>query len=142
MNRAMNQVGDTFDRVVRLSRDDIAAFARSCGDGNPLHYDAGLAKRSRFGDIIACGPHYTSLFMGLAATHFAQSGGALGLEFTFEFRRAVIADDTLAMRWEITSLERKESLGGDLAGLSGTITNQDGVTVLTGRGKMLVHAAL
>ena len=138
----MNRVGDVFDRTVTLRRDDISAFARTCGDGNPLHHDLELAQRSRFGDLIACGPHYTSLFMGLAATHFAQSGGALGLEFTFEFRRAVRADDTLAMRWEITSLEPKASLAGDIAALSGVITNQDGVTVLTGRGKMLVHADL
>ena len=138
----MNRVGDTFDRVVTLNRDDIASFARSCGDGNPLHHDADVAQRSRFGGIIASGPHYTALFMGLAATHFAKSGGALGLEFAFQFRRAVKADDTLEMRWEITSLEHKESLGGDLAALSGTITNQDGVTVVTARGKMLVHATL
>ena len=138
----MNKVGDAFDRTVTLREADIAAFAASCGDGNPLHHDAGHAERSRFGGIIASGPHYMSLFMGLAATHFSQCGGALGLEFRFEFRRAVRAGETLTMRWEITRLERKDSLAGDLAELAGTIVNQDGITVLTGQGKMLVHAEI
>ena len=61
----------------------------------------------------------------------------LGLEFTFRFRKAVKAGDTITMDWEIISAEYKTSLQGELVGLEGTAINQAGELVLTGQGKIL-----
>jgi acyl dehydratase len=46
---------------VRVSRDEIVAFARMSHDENPLHTDAQVAQRARFGEIIASGQHTASI---------------------------------------------------------------------------------
>ncbi len=133
-----NWVGQRFSRQVTLTRAEIATFATLCGDLNPLHHDEDYARRSRFGSIIACGPQTTALMMAMTATYFSQTHGILGLEFSFRFRKAVKADDTIDMEWEIVEAEQKASLGGTLVSLRGEATNQHGQAVLTGTGKLLV----
>lgn len=131
------QVGERIAAQVALTREEIATFARLCGDLNPLHHDEGYARQTRFGSIIACGPHITSLMMGLTATHFSRSGAMLGLEFTFRFRKAVQADELITMEWEVVTVEPKASLQGSIVTLRGKATNQQGQDVLTGTGKIL-----
>lgn len=113
----------------------IAEFARLCGDQNPLHHDEVYARGTRFGGIIACGPHLSSLMMGLTATYFTQNGAMLGLEFSFRFLKAVKAGGTLEMEWEVVAVEPKASLGGEIVTLEGRATNEEGVVVLPGTGK-------
>ncbi len=68
------EVGERFEMTVKFEADDAIDFARRAGDHNPLHWDEEAAARSRFGGLIACGPQYASLFMGMAATHFSAAG--------------------------------------------------------------------
>jgi acyl dehydratase len=131
------QIGERITGQVTLSREDIARFATLCGDQNPLHHDEAAARQTRFGGIIACGPHMTSLMMGLTATRFSRDGAMLGLEFTFRFRKAVKADEQITMEWEIVAAEYKASLQGTLVTLQGKATNPEGQEVLTGTGKIL-----
>ena len=55
------QIGECFEHIETLDKDTISAFANSIGDLNPLHHDDTLAEASRYGGIIACGPHYASI---------------------------------------------------------------------------------
>ncbi len=132
------QTGTRITGQVSLTPDEIAHFAQLSGDLNPLHHDADYAQHTRFGGIIVSGPQITSLMMGLTATYFSQNGAMLGLEFSFRFRQAVLANEPIAMLWEITSNEFKASLHGELVTLDGQATNQQGQVVLTGTGKVLV----
>ena len=136
------QVGERITGQVSLSREEIATFARLSGDLNPLHHDEDYARHTRFGGIIACGPQVTSLMMGLTATYFSQGKAMLGLEFTFRFRKAVKAGETIDMAWEVTAAEPKASLHGELVTLEGKATNPQGEIVLTGTGKVLVTDTL
>lgn len=138
----MAEKGETFSQQSTLSEADIADFARRCGDMNPLHHDAKYAAKTRFTRVLACGPHYTSLFMGMAATHFSRQGAMLGLEFNFHFLRPVLANDTITMQWKVSEVLNKDSLGGELVSLSGKITNHLDKVVLTATGKVLVTPAL
>jgi len=131
-------VGEHIVEHVSLTRIEIANFATLCGDLNPLHHDEDYAQHTRFGAVIACGPHLSSLMMGLIATYFSQGRAMLGLEFTFRFLKVVKAGDTITMDWEIISAEPKASLHGEIVTIEGTATNQQGQIVLTGRGKVLV----
>ena len=65
-------VGETLAKTVRFSRDDILTFARLSGDSNPLHIDPDVARRARFGDIIASGQQTSAALMGLLATYFSR----------------------------------------------------------------------
>ena len=130
-------LGERFAKDVTLTVDEIAAFARSCGDFNPLHHDEAYARQTRFRGIIACGPHITSLMMGMTATHFSHDGAMLGLEFTFQFRKAVKAGEPLHLAWEVIALEPKASLHGIVLSLQGTTTDAAGTVLVTGVGKLL-----
>ena len=136
------RVGERFARQVTLTRAQIATFATLCGDMNPLHHDEAYAQRTRFGGLIACGPQITSLMMGLTATYFSQTTAMLGLEFAFRFRKAVQAEESIRMEWEVVAAEYKRSLGGHLVSLEGKATNQQGEVVLSGSGKVLVTTTL
>ncbi len=136
------QIGERMSAQVALSSEEIARFATLCGDLNPLHHDETYARQTRFGGIIACGPHITSLMMGLTATHFSRNGAMLGLEFTFRFRKAVKAGEQITMEWEVVAVEPKASLQGSIVTLRGKATNQQGQEVLTGTGKILATEKL
>ena len=131
-------VGETFSRTATLDAANISTFAKSVGDLNPLHHDPAYAKATRFGGIIACGPQYASMLMGLVATHYAGDTASVGLEFQFRFVRPVRAGDTIKLTWTVAAVDFNPKLKGDIVTLDGSITNQDAVEVLTSRGKVVV----
>src|SRR5215472_3024869 len=116
-------IGERIVGQATVTTAEIAAFARMCGDHNPLHHDEAYARGTRFGGIIACGPHLISLITGLLVTYFTQNSAMLGLEFTFHFLKAVMAEETIEMEWEVVGKESKASLGGEIVSLKGKTTN-------------------
>ncbi len=138
----MTYVGEVFSKEVTLTEKEIREFASLCGDQNPLHHDASYAATTRFGRIIASGPHFSSLFVALVATHFSQSSPMLGLEFNLKFLRPVYAGVALLMTWNVVSIERKDSLGGDLVSIAGSVMDRSGEPLLTGEGKVLLTEKL
>lgn len=128
-------LGETALKSVILDEAAIRTFATSCGDFNPLHHDAEYARGTRFGGLIACGPHYLSLLMGLMATHYTAHGPQVGIDFSTQFKKPVRPGDTIELKWVVTALEPKKS--GTIVTLYGTITNQFGETVLTSVGKLM-----
>lgn len=132
------RVGEQFSRRVTLDAAAVSAFARQIGDTNPLHHDAALAAGTRFGGLIACGPHTSSLLMAVTADAFAQRGAALGLDFRMQFRRAVPATATLQLSWTVTAVEAKASLGGELVSLDGRVSGDDGTLYVSAQGLVLV----
>lgn len=131
------EIGETFSREVHFDAAGIAAFAAACGDTNPLHRDAAYAASTRFGGIIACGPHVTSLLMAMTASHFASRGPGVGLGFTFRLRSAVHAGETVVMRWRVTDVTAKASLGGRIVHLEGEVVRPDGTVAVTATGEAL-----
>ena len=131
------EVGETASREVTFDAPAIAAFAASCGDTNPLHHDAAHAATTRFGGIIACGPHVTALLMALAASHFASRGPNVGLGFTFQLRSAVRAGETVTMRWRVLSVTPKPSLRGRVVQLEGEVVRPDGTKAVIATGEAL-----
>lgn len=142
MTRQPTVIGEQFQRRVTLTADEITAFARQVGDENPLHHDADFAAGTRFGRIIASGPHITALFMAMVATYFSQKGPMLGLDFNMRFSAPAYADDTLTMTWHIVAVDYKPTLNGDLVTLEGTVINQDGQTLVIGEGHIVVTDGL
>jgi acyl dehydratase len=134
-------VGESFESSVTVDADSVRDFAAACGDFNPLHHDEAVAARSRFGGLIAAGPHTASLLMARTATHFSQRAQPLGLEFNVRFNKAVRAGDTLRLRWTVTDVAPKPSLGGEFVTLHGEAINQAGEVVLSSVGLLLVTPA-
>lgn len=132
--------GHAIERHHLFDAEGIAEFARRCGDPNPLHHDIQAASRSRFGTVIACGPHVTALFMALSAEMLAGLGEGVGLGFAFRLRRAVLAGERCLMRWRVVSVTFKPSLRGHVLGLEGEVLRPDGSLAVGGSGEMLLMA--
>jgi len=144
MEPARVDLGERIESKVRLSASEVARFARLAGDANPIHHDPEHARRTRFGGIVVSGPQLSSLLMGMTATHFSRPGrdrrerAMLGLEFRFRFRRPVLADEEVALSWEVVAVRTKPSLGGELAFLAGRVRNGAGEDAVKAVGKVLV----
>lgn len=136
------QVGETFTRSVTLDAASVSAFAAQIGDTNPLHHDAQAAARTRFGGLIACGPHTSSLLMAVTADVFSRRGAALGLDFRMRFRRAVPAGTTLVLRWTITAIDFNASMQGEVITLAGDACDAAGEHYLSADGLVLVRESL
>lgn len=135
-------IGESFEHTETLDKETISDFARLIGDLNPLHHDRLAAGASRFGGIIASGPHHASILLSLAATYFSRSTSMIGLEFSLKFHAPVRPGDALRFRWEVFDVVWNEKLKGDIVSLAGTVWNAEGTKLLTSQGKVLVSGNL
>lgn len=137
------EVGERVSRTVRYSRDEIATFARMTFDENPLHVDNQVAQRARFGEIIASGQQTSAVMMGMLATYFSRPHDGvprqmLCLNMNFSFKSPVFADQDVTLTWQVSSLEWKAKLGGQLAQLDGAARIGAGKPLIIARGSILV----
>jgi acyl dehydratase len=143
-NDAPAFVGETLSMRVRLSDEEIPAFALSVHDHNPLHHDLAAALAAGYRGLIASGTQLGSIFMALTATHFAKptaSGlrrSGLGMGFEIRFRAPVYADEDIDLRWVVTGVERKDSLNGWITRLEGDVRTAD-TLLLSGTGTLLLR---
>lgn len=135
---ARTRPGERFSKSVRISAADAAQFARAAGDDNPLHHDPQHAARTRFGRVIASGPQTSALLMACTASHFAQTGPMLGLDFGFRFKKAVFVDQTVRLDWLVVSVRPSASLGGEIVDLRGRMVDESGTTVVGAKGRVLL----
>jgi acyl dehydratase len=121
------EVGDTARRTRRVEQRDIELFTEISGDRNPLHYDADLAARSRFGGIIVQGGVTTALLNALVAEDLPGPGSVF-LNVNWDFRAPVRPGDVITAEATVTSTRPDKPIST----LHMTITNQDDVVVLEG----------
>ena len=130
--------GDRFGSRVELSEADVGRFARSSGDENPLHHDRDYASSTRFGGLLASGPHTSALLMGCTASHFSRTGPMLGLDFAFRFKKPVLANQTVTIEWLVVDVRASARLGGALVELRGRMRDAGGTTVVGASGRVLL----
>lgn len=136
---------EAIDKTVRLSREEIVAFARMSHDTNPLHTDVQAAQRARFGEIIASGQHTAAMLMGMLATHYSRSDDGVAremlcLNMNFAFKNPVFADQDVHLSWKVATVQWNSKLQGVLAHLDGGAAVA-GKPVVVARGTILVKEA-
>ena len=114
-------------RTRRVREQDIELFTEITGDRNPLHYDAELAGRCRFGGIVVQGGVTSGLLNALVAEDLPGPGSVF-LNVNWSFLAPVRPGDLLTA--EARVIERHATK--PVTTLATTVTNQDGVTVLDG----------
>ena len=99
-------VGQRIEDVLQLDAPTIIAGAALLGDTNPLHSDIAFATESRFGSLIACGPHAAGLHACMLPTYVTSLGhGVVGVEFTLQYRQPILPDVPYVMWWEVAATE-------------------------------------
>ena len=123
--------------VARFSKqitvEDIRAFAALSGDFNPLHLDAEYARKTSFGKPVAHGvllASYVSRMVGMQL----PGAGALWMRQSFQWPAPVFAGDTVDITMRVTH----RSAGSNTITLEVNAVNQDGKTVLSGEGAVLL----
>ena len=117
-----------------VTREEVLAFARKY-DPQPFHLSDEEAAKTYFGRLSASGWHTCAMTMGVIARHVVRDEQAgLGSPGIDELRwlKPVYPGDTLTVRGEIiekTPSRSKPDLGSFRTRT--TVTNQDGVPVLT-----------
>jgi len=133
---------ERFSSVVTLTPKAVADYAHAVGDTNPVHHDPAFAATTRYGRLIASGPHTSALLLALTASHFSAKASVVGLEFWVKFRRPVFADETIRLEWLVVKVTPNAKLGGDIVDMRGRIVGADGKTALGAKGRVLVTARL
>jgi len=126
-SRPEPRVGDSASRSRAVTARDIELFIELTGDRNPLHVDAELARRSRFGGIVVQGGVTSGLLNALVAEDLPGPGSVF-LSVDWRFRAAVRPGDVITARAVVTAVRADKPV----TTLATTITDQDGVVVLDG----------
>ena len=121
------QVGDTAIRTRQIQASDIDLFAAMTGDHNPLHFDADLAARSRFGGIVVQGGVTSGLLNALVAQDLPGPGSVF-LHTDWSYRAPVRPGDMITARAQVLEMRSDKPV----CTLLTSISNQDGVVVLDG----------
>lgn len=121
------RVGDSAHRSRRIRRRDIELFARITGDRNPIHFDAALAARSRFGGLVVQGGITSGLLNALVAQDLPGPGSVF-LHTNLNFRAPVRPGDVITAEAEVTEVRTDKPI----CTLRARIRNQNETVVLDG----------
>lgn len=132
-------IGERFAKSHLFNEHEARAFATTVGDTNPLHHDAAVARRSRYGKLIVSGTHTTALLLGLAAAHFSRDYAVVGTSFTVNFRRAVAADAKVRMEWEVAAVSVTHD-GAQRVELRGVLYDEQGELCVQASGTLRLNA--
>ena len=133
------KIGDRFGKTWQFDAQSVKDFAKLAGDLNPLHHDEKFAHDSQFGRLIVSGTQYTAMMMGVVATYVSERSLTVGLNFDFQFKKAIYADETVEFAWEITHIQPKEKLNGDLIDFEGVIYNSQREICTLGQARLLSY---
>jgi acyl dehydratase len=121
------RVGQRAARSRLVRSDDIALFTEISGDRNPIHYDAEIAARTRFGGIVVQGGVTSALLNALVAEDL-PGPGTVFLELNLRFLAPVRPGDTITAGAEVTAVRTDKPI----TDLAVTVDRQDGVCALEG----------
>ena len=125
--RDVPRVGQKAERSRTVEPGDIELFTRISGDRNPLHYDAGAAKASRFGEIVVQGG-ITSAILNAVVAEELPGPGTVFLQVDWKFIAPVRPGDTITGAVEVVEVREDKPI----TKLKTSVRRQDGVVVLEG----------
>jgi acyl dehydratase len=125
---------ETYAGSTEVSREEVIAFATRY-DPQPFHLSDEAAAKTHFGRLAASGWHTCAMVMGVIARHVVKTEQAgLGSPGIDELRwlKPVYPGDTLHVHSKIVEIRPSRSKP-DIGSFrtEATVTNQDGVPVLT-----------
>lgn len=120
-------IGQRAERTRTVLPEDILRFTEISGDKNPLHYDAELAKKSIFGELIVQGG-VTSAILNAVVAEDLPGPGTVFLHVDWNFRAPVRPGDVITGTVEILEVRFDKPI----CKIRTSVTRQDGVVALEG----------
>ncbi|MEM8605696.1 MAG: MaoC family dehydratase [Myxococcota bacterium] len=125
--RGMPSVGQRAMRTRTVGPHDIELFTEISGDRNPLHYDADLAGKTRFGEIVVQGG-VTSAILNAVVAEDLPGPGTVFLEVSWRFKAPVRPGDDITGIVEVIDARADKPI----TKLSTSVVRGDGTVVLEG----------
>jgi len=123
----------TFTKII--SDEDITTFAKISGDENPVHVNDAYAQGTMFGGRIAHGILVAGLISAVLGTAL-PGPGAIYMNQQLRFLAPVRPGDEATARATVTEWDSEK---GRITLLT-EVTNQDGVTVITGEARLVMSS--
>jgi 3-hydroxybutyryl-CoA dehydratase len=130
-------IGEEATLTKIISDEDINTFARISGDENPVHVNDEYAKGTMFGGRIAHGILVAGLISAVLGT-VLPGPGSIYMSQQIRFLAPVRPGDQVTALAKVTDWDPDK---GRIALLT-EVTNQDGVTVITGEARLAMSSYL
>jgi acyl dehydratase len=122
------EVGQKAVLTRQVLQSDIEMFTAISGDHNPLHYDAELAKETKFGGIIVQGG-VTSAILNAVVAEKLPGPGTVFLHVDWNFKAPVRPGDIITGTVEVMSVRTDKPI----TEVKTTVTLHDGTVALEGK---------
>lgn len=132
---AQLEIGTSRQFSKTLTERDLALFAETSGDFNPLHLDADYAASTAFGERIAHGMWSGALISAAIATTLPGPGSVYRSQ-SLKFSKPVKLGDTVTI--ELVVLDKKDRTR--VVTLACTGTNQRGEVIVKGEAEVIAAA--
>jgi len=123
----MPAVGQKAQRSRAVTARDIELFTDISGDRNPLHYDAEVARASRFGEIVVQGG-VTSAILNAVVAEDLPGPGTVFLQVNWSFKAPVRPGDEITGEVIVTGVRADKPI----TELATRVIRDDGTVVLDG----------
>ena len=122
---------------IKITQEDILAFAQVSGDNNPLHTDPDFANKSIFGKPIAHGMYGLSLISAALGMRF-PGFGTIYMGQDVKFFKPIFIDETVELTLTVKELqpEKKRMI------ISTVITKENGEVAIDGQARVQYNPAL
>lgn len=121
------KVGDTAQRSMLVTDEQIDLFARLSGDRNPLHFDEDFASKTKFGRRVVHGGVTAAILNALVAEDLPGPGSVF-MEQHLKYTAPVHPGDTITA--DLVVLKAREDK--PIYTVAVRVMRQDGVSVLEG----------
>lgn len=127
------KIGDKFSVSKQITDAVVRAFAELSGDFNPIHLDEEFAAKTRFKKRIAHGMISGALISAVLGYEFKERK-VVYLSQTMKFIAPVFLDDTITATAIVTQIREDKPI----VTIETVCTNQDGKTVVSGEGRIMI----
>jgi len=120
-------LGERAERSMRVTDEQIEAFAKLSGDRNPVHFDDAFAKRLGFEGHIAHGAVTAALLSAVLGMDLPGPGSVF-LEQRIRFLKPVRPGETITAALEVVRVREDKPI----ITLTASVTNDAGARVADG----------
>ncbi len=128
------KVGDRAEFEKTVTAEDVARFAESTGDMNPLHRDPEYAAKTRFGECIAHGMLSAGFISAVLGTKLAPDCCVIYLSQSLRFLRPVKIGETIRAVAEVKGTDAQKRI----VTVQTDCFNQNGEPVVKGEAVVLL----